>query len=115
MPSSVDRHVRKGHGVSSDARARLEAGSKTPTGKAAAGTAFPAGTMLEIPVFLRSNLTIGRNTLTLAPVPVNKQIKNGSDIVLQHTHYSTDGFNCVSKRSYACHQQLYNSKFSERK
>ena len=33
-------------------------------------------------MYLRSDLTIGKNTLMLSTVPVNKQLQNGTDIIL---------------------------------
>ena len=61
---------------------KQETSSTLPAGKTTAGITLQAENIQEIPVFLRSDLTIGKNTLMLATVPVNKQIRNGTDIIL---------------------------------
>ena len=74
LPSK--HHKCRGHQTDHECIATMGTGSK-------AGN-FPAGVKQEVDVFLRSSLNIGRNTLMLTTVPVNKQIKNGTDIVLPH-------------------------------
>ena len=59
-----------------------EINTARPHGKSTRDIFQSVGNQREIPVYLRSDLTIGKNTLMLATVPVNKQLQNGTDIIL---------------------------------
>jgi len=47
---------------------------------------------LEIPVYLRKEVTIQNNAVMLTTLPINKQIENGRDLVLYHNHLGQSVF-----------------------